>query len=107
MYPSSRTRRFRRNLADFKILLGAPATEAFALPAGADLLVRASGDIAEGVELGTVGGKPFLSKGLVAGGLQRLGYFERSAQITPLVGLELMIDTGLGRYQPISVAAED
>jgi len=105
MQTSRRTRRFRRNLAAFTTLLGTPATATFALPAGADLLVRSSGTIDAGVALGNVGGRPFISKGLTAGALQRLGYFERGAQIERLTGLEVMIDIGLGRYQPINTVA--
>lgn len=81
--------------------MASPATVATTLPAGTNLLVRSVGVIAQGVALGTVGGTSFVSKGLTAGGLQRLGYFERGAAIAPLAGLEIMIDIGLGRYRKI------
>lgn len=110
MYQSARRTRSKRNLAAFKTLLGTPATEAFTLPAGAELYVRIEDDVDAGTALPSVGGKEFVSREFLTqgpepvrtAGIQLLGYFERGAQVEPLANFHLLIDTGLGKLRPIT-----
>lgn len=100
-----RRQKERRAVSAFKALIASPASGAFTMPAGAKLSFVATAGATAGDTLATLVGasnRTIKARTLAAGERQVFDFAERGVVITPSVGVEVDVDSGLAVWKKIA-----
>ena len=100
-----RNQRVRQSASAFQRFYDGVQGQPFTLPAMGTLGVKAKAETPQGAAV-TVNGRQLFAKALTAGGVYNLGTFERAQVVTVSPEYELVLDIGMGRWQPIGNIAE-
>lgn len=90
----------------FRALLASPVVGAVVLPAGARVFFVSGSDQTAGTTCGTIDHmavtRTIKTPALTAGTRRPCGYLEAKTKVTPAVGFDLLIDTGLNVLKKIA-----
>lgn len=105
MQVTHKRRQFRQDVTRYRAAIATPVTGAFKLPATARLFLKSTAGCAAGTTAATILGpsatRTIRTPLLAAGGVMPIGWIEKDRTITPAVGFDLLIDSGLAKLVKI------
>lgn len=96
-------RKVRQNASAFKVLLATPASGTAVLPASGMFALRPDAVTTQraGVTVTGPSSRTISVPALAAGVFHHIGKLERGSSVTVEAGIDLYVDTGLGKYRKI------
>lgn len=96
-----KNRKARQDRSAFAVLIASPVSGSFGLPANANLFLKSVAGCVAGTTAAEIGSRTIKTPLLEAGEMVEVGFVERGVTVAPVLGFDVLIDTGLGRFAKV------